>query len=160
MGVLDVKIEQGHTETGYANGRTYESFRSGPNSFGNYGIQLSFKNNSNKTIKYAVFVFVAYNSVGDMIPSLDNGTPEARLRVTGPLGPGKSAKEVYWDRVFPNHSLRNVAIKSVEIEYMDGSEATIKGSELGKYKDPPAPGCVCCSVAAIIIAIMGAASSC
>ncbi len=160
MSILDVEIKPGHKETRVGETGTYKIFLSGPDSIGNYGIQLSYKNNSNKTIKYAVFVIVAYNSVGDMIPSIHNGTHEARLSDTGPVEPGKSVKEAYWDLVFPNHSLRNVAIKSVEIEYMDGSEATIQGSELGKYKDPPAPGCVCCSVAAIIIAIMGAASSC
>ena len=40
---------------------------SGHNSVGGIGLQLTFKNMSEKTIKYIYFYFFAYNAVGDVV---------------------------------------------------------------------------------------------
>lgn len=132
MGVIDTSLSIGCYETEY--GSTYPKWKNGtPDSAGGFDVRINFTNNTGKTIKYITFVVVPYNSVGDIVASEINSEPEARLQFTGPLETGKS-NNGHWSPVWYNWSISKAAIQSVEIKFMDDTEMTVPGNELGEQK--------------------------
>lgn len=106
---------------------------SGHNSVGGIGLQLTFKNMSEKTIKYIYFYFFAYNAVGDVQECSTTGKVKACLKYTGPLEPEKVARNT-WDCVWYNSTISTCTLSEVEIEYMDGSTEKIDGGQVSRYE--------------------------
>lgn len=108
----------------------YEGWEySKPNSAGGVGIKNTVYNASEKVMKYLTFTYVAYNQVGDVIKCGTTGNVEAYGKLTGPIQPNELAT-VTWDVLWYNPTVSNVAIKEIHIEYMDGTEETVLGSDI------------------------------
>lgn len=134
---------------------TGEVWKTGkPNSVGGFDVHIFLKNTSSKAIKYITFVCVPYNAVGDIVASETNGNPVARLKVTGPIEPGKS-KLGTWETVWYNHSIKKAVIQSVEIQYMDDTEITLEGDKIEplSWKDMGSVLKICGAVLGAIIAL-------
>lgn len=122
-GVLLVElIQMGHEDVS-------SGWSSRPDSAGGVSVRISFKNRSPITIKYITFTMVPYNSVGDMVSSSIGGKTEAYLKGTGPFDQDKGGF-LSWGQVWYNHSITEVKLTKVEIEYMDGSSKVVDGSEI------------------------------
>ncbi|MBQ7146560.1 MAG: hypothetical protein IJR95_07320 [Lachnospiraceae bacterium] len=103
------------------------------NSAGGIETYLTFRNgSSSKTIKYIDITIEYYNAVGDVIDNDIGGDKDITYRFTGPLGPGQTSKEAYWLGFYNSTFSREMAIKKVEIEYMDGSKLNLN-STLAPY---------------------------
>ena len=138
MAIIVTKVNYGHYEDIINVG-----WHTGPNSAGGVDVGIDFKNSdSTKTIKYAVFVVTAYNSVGDEAPCSINGNATRRLKFTGPLAPGQYSGGNYWQTAWYNYSINTVSLKAVEIEYMDGSKETqTTGLAVQPSAAPASGGC-------------------
>ena len=102
-----------------------KTYCEGPNSAGGVDVNIIWKNNTKRTIKYMRFHTVALNAVGDMVPCTIRGY-DRWLKVTGPIKSGRvDGYGTYWDCVFYNHSIRKVKVLEYEIEFMDGETITI-----------------------------------
>jgi hypothetical protein len=95
-----------------------------PNSAGGVDLNIIWKNTSKRVVKYARFEVSAINSVGDEVYSeigLYDGSKY--VKVTGPVKPNKiDGYGTYWECVWYNSTIRKCVIRSVELEYMDGSK--------------------------------------
>ena len=116
-------------------------WRYGPNSAGGVSICMSFQNTGSKTIKYITFVFVPYNAVGDAVGCTIRDESEFRGKWTGPLAPNSWKKEVIWKNAWYNYSITSAKITRAYVQYMDGSEETIPGSEITRATGGSASGC-------------------
>ncbi len=105
-------------------------YASGPNSAGGVDTHAKFINTSNKSLKYVVFTVVPYNAVGDVAPSEIGRKTSARLKDTGPIGPGSGNGSGYWKNTWYNHSIRCIELVGVEITYMDGNTDSFIGDEI------------------------------
>lgn len=95
-------------------------YSSAPNSAGGVDFHLSYKNLSNKEIKYFYITLGFLNAVGDFVDSEIGGRSVFRCKDTGPIkfhqyGGGT------WENVIYNYSAKYPDIFEIEIEYMDGS---------------------------------------
>lgn len=131
--MIQVRCTMGHQDLQYG-------WTSGHNSVGGIGLQLTFKNMSEKTIKYIYFYFFAYNAVGDVQECSTTGKVKACLKYTGPLEPEKVARNT-WDCVWYNSTISTCTLSEVEIEYMDGSTEKIDGAKVQRYEPEPS-GCM------------------
>lgn len=125
------------------------------NSVGGIDTYITWKNNSQKEIKYINFHVQYYNNVGDVIPNDIGGNTTTRLSGTGPFPTDKgmycpysiSSATVcyyftvsqsqykndesngwagqYWQAPFYNTTTKYIKIAKIEIAYMDGSNYTI-----------------------------------
>ena len=100
------------------------------NSAGGVGVRFAIKNTGTKTIKYIDFIFVPYNRVGDVVACEISRKVNYILQFTGPLAPGYWSGNKYKNNVWYNNSISQVKILRVLIQYMDGSEETVEGSDL------------------------------
>jgi hypothetical protein len=95
-----------------------------PNSAGGVDLNIIWKNTSKRVVKYARFEVSAINSVGDEVYSeigLYDGSKY--VKVTGPVKPNKiDGYGTYWECLWYNSTIRKCVIRSVELEYMDGSK--------------------------------------
>lgn len=100
------------------------------NSVGGINQYMTFVNKSStKTIKYIYITLAFKNAVGDVIKNDIGGGTTAILQYTGPLAPGKSSGEKYWDAVFYNSTFSGTMdIRYILIEYMDGTSLAIEDS--------------------------------
>lgn len=113
--------------------RVSEVSCSEPNSVGGVDFSVVWQNRSNKTIKYIWFTAVPYNAVGDIVTCSIRDRSECRGKVTGPISPGQWYGEYHrWECAWYNNTIRKVKLKRIEIEYMDGSTATLDGEKV-KY---------------------------
>ena len=135
MGILIDKLELGYKGT-------YGNWISdcGPNSAGGYSVSFSYQNTGNKTIKYAIFGFIPYNAVGDAVGCEVTGECERFVRETGPVGPGGYKSNRMFENAWYNTSIKSVKISKVYIQYMDGTEEALSGSDI-QYSKPPEVGC-------------------
>jgi hypothetical protein len=102
-----------------------------PNSAGGVDVRVRFQNRSEKTIKYARFSVTPYNAVGDVVSCRIRGYSNATLSVTRPVRPGVwYGDDTVWETVWYNSTIVRGQLTSVEIEYMDGSTATLSGTEI------------------------------
>ena len=108
---------------GYENG--VDGWHSGPNSAGGVSVKWSFKNNTEKTIKYASFWFTPYNRVGEVQSCSIRRTSTDGVKYTGPLAPGGIHQGALWENAWYNYSISSVSLSHVYIEYMDGSTEKI-----------------------------------
>lgn len=129
------------------------------NSVGGIDTYITWKNVSDKEIKYIYFYVQYYNSVKDILKNEIGGAATTILSSTGPfpydkgnysyyLSSGDSAESLYfsissgfkndrengwagkyWDAPFYNKTTKYIKMSKVEIEYMDGSSYTISAPE-------------------------------
>lgn len=110
-----------------------------PNSAGGNDVKISFRNDSQKEIKYIVFLTEALNAVGDVLPCTVQGWTTARLQGTGPYAPNATPK-VYWENIWYNHSVKSARVVGIEIEFMDGEKVRISESRV-KIDSTASGGC-------------------
>ena len=125
MGITVKGLRIGHE--GYENG--VSGFFSGPNSAGGVSVKGSFVNNSDKTIKYISIRFQPFNSVGDAVGCSIKNVSDYGLRCTGPINPN-ATYSFYGENMWYNHSISSVKVTRADIQYMDGTEETIQGSDI------------------------------
>ncbi len=113
---------------GYQNGT--QGFWNGPNSAGGVSVVWSFKNNTDKTIKYASFWFTPYNAVGDPVSCSIRRVSLDGVKFTGPLAPGGIHNGALWENAWYDYSITRVELSHVYVEYMDGTEERIEKSEV------------------------------
>ena len=91
---------------------------------------------SSKTVKYIWFVVKPVNAVNDIVKCSIWGNSTARLESTGPFEQYEGdwylsgLVGATWDNVWYNGSVKSVLIEKIEIEYMDGTTATIPQSDI------------------------------
>ena len=106
---------------------------SSPNSAGGVSLYIGFKNMSDKVIKYITFEVVPYNAVGDIVYCDIRDYANFRGQATGPYAKGEGLagnNSGYWDCAWYNYSITDVELKSIDIEYMDGTRESLSGNEL------------------------------
>ncbi len=131
-------LQIGHM--GYRSGSTTETWLNGPNSAGGVALRFTYKNDTEKTIKYAYFTVVPYNAVKDKVSCTVKRVSEQTVKITGPIEPNIH-RTPRWENLWYNNTIRTVELKEIEIEYMDGSKETLKGSDI-RYGEIPKPaGC-------------------
>lgn len=125
MGITVKGLRIGHE--GYEDG--VSGFFSGPNSAGGVSVKGAFVNNSDKTIKYISIRFQPFNSVGDAVGCSIKNVSDYGLRCTGPINP--NATYVFFGKnMWYNHSISSVKVTRADIQYMDGTEESIQGSDI------------------------------
>ena len=113
---------------GYQNG--VNGWHSCPNSAGGVSVKWSFKNNTEKTIKYASFWFTPYNRVNDPLCCSIRGKSLDGVKYTGPLNPGGVHQGALWENAWYNNAISTVKLSHVFVEYMDGTEEKIYPSDI------------------------------
>ena len=101
-----------------------KKYTSDPNSAGGVDLKIIWKNKSKRTIKYARFEVSAINAVDDEVYSEVEvyNTPKY-AEVTGPIKPNQvHGYDTYWNCFWYNGTIQKCKIRSVELEYMDGSK--------------------------------------
>ena len=104
-----------------------------PNSVGGVDLFIGFKNLSDKTIKYITFEVAPYNAVGDMVYCEIRDTAIFRGQATGPYAKGEGLagnSSEYWSCAWYNSTIKSVELRSIDIEYMDGTRQTLSGEKL------------------------------
>lgn len=125
MGISISGLKVGHKE--FKDG--YEQFANGPDSVGGIGVQFSFRNEGEKTIKYVTISFIPYNQVGDTVSSSIGGRSEFGIICTGPIAPNKK-QSGRCECIWYNYSITSVRVSKAEIEYMDGTTEVIDGTNI------------------------------
>lgn len=125
MGISISGLKVGHQE--FKDG--YEQFANGPDSVGGIGVQFSFRNEGEKTIKYVTISFIPYNQVGDAVSSSIGGRSEFGIICTGPIAPNKK-QSGRCECIWYNYSITSVRVSKAEIEYMDGTTEVIDGTNI------------------------------
>ena len=100
-----------------------------PNSVNGIGCKHTFYNYSGKRIKYITFTYLPYNQVNDVVTCHTTGKSEASCRLTGPVEPKENCK-LEWDALWYNPTITRAELKEVFVQYMDGTEETIPGSQV------------------------------
>lgn len=146
MGISIQGLSVGHK--GYKNG--VDGWYSGPNSAGGVSVTFGFTNTGSKTIKYADFYFIPYNAVGDAVGCRTRRVSETSVQYTGPLGPGQSCTGAIFSNAWYNNTIRSVKVSKVVIQYTNGTEETIKGSDIQLTAGRPGGGSGGCYVATAV----------
>lgn len=122
MGITVKGLRCGHDDIRYG-------FQPGPNSAGGVSIKGAFVNNSSKSIKYILIYFTPYNQVDDAVGCNIKNVSEYGLRCTGPVAPNQSYA-FFGENMWYNHSISSVKVTRAEVQYMDGTEESIPGSDI------------------------------
>jgi hypothetical protein len=100
-----------------------------PNYAGGVSCYITFKNNSEKVIKYITFYVEAINGVNDVVKGEYNEYYVIKLGVTGPIYKKYNKKRnranthtMFWDCVWYNNTIKDANIIMFEIEYIDGEK--------------------------------------
>ena len=107
----------------------------GPSSVGGHEPTISYEIFSDKEIKYLKFKIEFYNRVMDRVYGTIRMLKEFNLTVTGPLKKGDKFSQRQWDPVY-NNDIDCMLIKSITIEYMDGSIDNFDNQEVLKLLVP------------------------
>lgn len=125
MGITIVGLKCG--SEGYSGGN--KVWTNYPNSAGGVDVKGTVRNTGSKTIKYITIRFIPYNQVGDAVGCSIKNVSEYGLQITGPINP--NAGHFFWgENMWYNHSIRTVKVSRAEIQYMDGTEEVIQGSDI------------------------------
>lgn len=110
---------------------------SAPNSAGGVDVELAFDYVGSGTIKYLTFEAVPYNAVGDIATSSIGNKSTAKLKYTGPLRATDERATASWRNVWYNHTITEILITEVTIEYMESfkDQETIDVQKRFKYSD-------------------------
>lgn len=103
------------------------------NSAGGIGAKHEYYNASDKTIKYVTFEYVPYNSVGDIVVDSISNKAEKKGKITGPIEPNEKVT-AEWEILWYNPTIATAKVKSIFVQYMDGSEEVINENDI-KYID-------------------------
>jgi uncharacterized protein YjhX (UPF0386 family) len=101
-----------------------KAYTSNPNSVGGVDLTIVWKNKTKRVVKYANFRVSAINAVGDEVRSeiAHYGTAV----VTGPIKPNSVyGYGKYWPCMWYNSTIKKCVIKSVELEFFDGTTLEI-----------------------------------
>jgi len=111
--------------------RVRRLWHSRPNFVGGVDVYIHFTNNSEKTIKYIDFSIQFRNNVGDIVRCDIRNSSHLDYRATGPFESGKGINGTTpeWES-FYNHTVRSVELRSLRIEYMDGTTKTLSTRQL------------------------------
>lgn len=102
-----------------------------PNSAGGVDLDIHWVNNSDKTVKYIVFVVEPYNAVNDVVECDIRNTSVFRGKETGPIEKGNGNKPgYYWECAWYNSTISYAKITKIEIEYMDGTKVDIPNEDI------------------------------
>lgn len=102
-----------------------------PNSAGGVDLYIDWVNNSEKTIKYTTFTVEPYNAVDDIVQDTIRWDSTFRGKTTGPIEKGEGSKKgYYWECAWYNYSITYAQITKIEIEYSDGTTATINSDDI------------------------------
>lgn len=126
--------------------RVYELNIDDINSADGVDVEITWVNNSSKTIKYIVFEVIPYNAVNDVVKCRIRNESSRRLQSTGPYNTGEGDAYLYtsydgtssewwggiWEAVWYNNTVDRLEFNKIEIEYMDGTTETLSDDEL-KY---------------------------
>lgn len=93
-------------------------------SSGAVDIYMSFKNTSDKTIKYFIWYGRVLNRVDDPVPDLKTGEISKRGRCMGPIEPDQMVEE-YWSNMWYNRLAQKILITKVKLIYMDETSISI-----------------------------------
>lgn len=118
----------------------YNGWENRPNSVGGCSVRWDFKNNTDKTIKYAAFVFTPYNRVSDREYCRIRKVSTDGVRCTGPIKPGEIVRNSFWENAWYNSGISRVSLMHVIVDYMDGSTERIELSDISLTK-PEGAGC-------------------
>lgn len=104
------------------------------NSADGIGIRYLIYNATDKPIKYISVEFLPYDTVGEITRCNTTGKDMHAVKLVGPFNVNEKAgfKE---DVVWYNPTIKEVKIRKVHIEYMDGTEETINGEDLVDISD-------------------------
>ena len=101
-----------------------KSYTSTPNSVGGVDLNIVWKNKTKRVVKYANFRVSAINAVGDEVYS-EIGRSGVAVS-TGPIKPGSvDGYGTQWSCMWYNSTIKKCVIRSVELEFMDGSKLEI-----------------------------------
>lgn len=95
-----------------------------PNSANGVNFALSFKNISDRTIKYITVIATPYNAVGDPVVSEVGNESTARFTLTGPIEPN-ATNELKEENAWYNADINYANIEAIEIIYMDAPDETV-----------------------------------
>ena len=109
---------------------SHDGWHYGPDSAGGVSVLWSFKNNTDKTIKYANFYFIPYNAVNDAVECRIKRKSENGVRFTGPLSPGGYRTDNVFSQAWYNNSIASAKLSYVHIEYMDGVVEKVFSSDI------------------------------
>lgn len=111
--------------------RVKSVYPSEPNSAGGVDLHIVWQNKSEKTVKYAYFTVEPYNAVGDVVSCTIRWTSEFRGKVTGPIELNAwEGENTYWECAWYNSTITKVKLLQIDIEYMDGTTASMKDSDI------------------------------
>ena len=104
-----------------------KKYTSEPNSAGGVDLNIIWKNKSKRTVKYATFEVSAINAVNDEVFSeIGVYNSPKYVKVTGPVKPNQvNGYGTYWECLWYNFTIQKCKIRSVELEYMDGTIAKV-----------------------------------
>lgn len=146
MGISIQGLKIGHVVNVYGEKR----LASGPNSVGGIDVVFGFTNTGTKTIKYASFYFIPYNSVGDAVTCSTRGESEQGAKYTGFVEPGASIYKVTFNNAWYNSTITQVKVSKVFVEYTDGTNETINGSDVPIQDNAPSNASGGCYVATAV----------
>ena len=109
------------------------AYLSNPNSAGGVDAYFYYKNCSDKTIKYLIWEGIAINAVGDPVSCEIRGNSVFHGKDTGPVKPNATGGGI-WGCAWYNWTAKKLNIKSIKIEYTDGSVFEIKEDEMPLIK--------------------------
>lgn len=120
MGITIKGLQCGHEDYGFLNDS---------NSAGGVSVKGSFVNNSSKTIKYITIRFTPYNAVGDAVACSIKDVSDYGLKCTGSIAPNMN-HAFFGENMWYNPSIVSVKVTRADIQYMDGTEESILGSQI------------------------------
>ena len=101
------------------------------NSVGGIEPYLEVENNTKKTIKYVYATVKFYNAVGDAAYCEITGRNYRNIQIIGPIKSGKTGTYSF-DPIGYNGTVRKISIKTVKVEFMDGSKKTYTVNKTAK----------------------------
>lgn len=110
--------------------QVWNFYKTGPNSAGGVSVNFSFKNLTEKTIKYAYFWFTPYNAVQDKVNCSIRRESTRGVKYTGPLSPGATNYGALFENAWYNNSITSVRLSHVLVEYMDGTEERVEVTDI------------------------------
>lgn len=106
-----------------------------PNSVGGVDVDVTFRNISQRTLKYVHISADPINAVGDVVESSIGNKTTAHLKVTGPVGAGKESRAVF-NTVWYNQTIRRVQVNAIEVEFTDGTTGRVDISSAAEFYEP------------------------
>jgi hypothetical protein len=105
----------------------------GPSSAGGVGVRSTYRHlKAGSVIKYLTFVVEAYNAVGDRVTDQVTGESTKSFQITGPIRTADEAeadRESVWEPAWYNRTVTCLMLKTVRVQYMDGTEKTFEGDD-------------------------------